>query len=428
MGHTKHEGLDADARIQLYLPFAQAPRQFMAVAVRTAGDPERYVNQMREAVRSADPELPISGVRTMEELIEQSVGQRKLSMMLLSLFSGIALVLASIGIYGVMSYSVTQRSRELGVRIALGARRADVLRLVLRQGMSLALIGIGIGVAARAHSHAADREPALRRAGERSAHLRGRGPAARQHGADCQPRAGPARHAGGSGGGAARGVTTYARRLGLFSGTMAVIGGIIGGGIFRTPAVVAERVGSPGLILAAWIVGGGVALIGAFCFGELGQRSPRAGGGYVYLREAWGPLPAFLYGWGLLLVIASGAIAAVAVTFADYAVALTGQSPRLTLPLAIGAIFLLSAINYVGVRPGAIVQNLFTVLKLAALAALIVAGLAGGLPAVSAESIRPSRRRSAPRWCRSSSPTAGGSRPTSSRRRWSARSGTCRAR
>jgi len=179
-------------------------------------------------------------------------------------------------------------------------------------------------------------------------------------------------------------VTTYARRLGLFSGTMAVIGGIIGGGIFRTPAVVAERVGSPGLILAAWIVGGGVALIGAFCFGELGQRSPRAGGGYVYLREAWGPLPAFLYGWGLLLVIASGAIAAVAVTFADYAVALTGQSPRLTLPLAIGAIFLLSAINYVGVRSGAIVQNLFTVLKLAALTALIVAGLASGLPAVSA--------------------------------------------
>jgi ABC-type antimicrobial peptide transport system permease subunit len=120
----------------------------MAVAVRTAGDPERYVNQMREAVRSVDPELPISAVKTMDDLIEQSVGQRKLSMMLLSLFSGIALVLASIGIYGVMSYSVTQRSRELGVRIALGARQSDVLRLVLRQGMSLALIGIAIGVGA----------------------------------------------------------------------------------------------------------------------------------------------------------------------------------------------------------------------------------------------------------------------------------------
>ena len=117
---------------------------------------------------------------------------------------------------------------------------------------------------------------------------------------------------------------TYARRLGLFSGTMAVIGGIIGGGIFRTPATVAERVGSPGLILGAWIAGGAVALVGALCFGELGQRRPKAGGGYVYLRETWGPLAAFLYGWALLLVIATGAMAAVAVTFASYALALAG--------------------------------------------------------------------------------------------------------
>ena len=101
-------------------------------------------------------------------------------------------------------------------------------------------------------------------------------------------------------------MTTYARRLGLFSGTMAVVGGIVGGGIFRTPAAVAERVGSSGLILAVWVAGGLVALAGALCFGELGQRRPRAGGGYVYLRETWGPLPAFLYGWALLLVIASG--------------------------------------------------------------------------------------------------------------------------
>src|SRR2546427_8550555 len=123
-------------------------------------------------------------------------------------------------------------------------------------------------------------------------------------------------------------MTTYARRLGLFSGTMAVIGGIIGGGIFRTPATVAERVGSPTLVLAAWIVGGVVALIGAFCFGELGQRRPKAGGGYVYLRETWGPLAGFLYGWALLLVIATGAIAAVAGTVAHYALALAGPPPR----------------------------------------------------------------------------------------------------
>src|SRR6059036_822734 len=166
-------------------------------------------------------------------------------------------------------------------------------------------------------------------------------------------------------------MTTYARRLGLFSGTMAVIGGIIGGGIFRTPASVAERVGSPGLALSAWIVGGVVALIGAFAFAELGARRPQAGGGYVYLRETFGPLPAFLYGWGLLLVIATGAIAAVAVTFADYTLSLIGLPRAYSVPLAIAAIVFHSAINYVGVRPAAITQNTFTILKLAALAILI---------------------------------------------------------
>jgi putative ABC transport system permease protein len=148
VGHTKHEGLDAETRLQLYLSYRQAPVPFLALAARTAGDPERWVNPLRQAVRAIDPDLPISNVRTMDELLELSVGQRKLSMMLLSLFSGIALLLASIGIYGVMSYSVSQRSRELGVRIALGAGRADVLRLVLRQGMSVALMGIAIGLGA----------------------------------------------------------------------------------------------------------------------------------------------------------------------------------------------------------------------------------------------------------------------------------------
>jgi basic amino acid/polyamine antiporter, APA family len=163
---------------------------------------------------------------------------------------------------------------------------------------------------------------------------------------------------------------------------MAVVGGIIGGGIFRTPATVAERVGSSGMVLIAWVVGGVVALIGAFCFGELAQRRPRAGGGYVYLRETWGPLPAFLYGWTLVLVIATGAIAAVAVTFANYALALAGFSDRFTVPLAVGTIVLLAGINYVGVRPAAITQNIFTVLKLVALATLIAAGLFLAAPTV----------------------------------------------
>ena len=175
-------------------------------------------------------------------------------------------------------------------------------------------------------------------------------------------------------------MTTYARRLGLFSATMAVMGGIIGSGVFLGPQIVAARVGGAGLTLVAWVVGGVIALAGAFCFGELGARRPRAGGGYVYLREAFGPLPAFLYGWALLLVIATGATAAVAVTFASYTVALLGLPLRAMLPLAIGAIALLSAVNYVGVKPAAVTQNVFTVLKLAALAALVAVGLFASRP------------------------------------------------
>lgn len=161
---------------------------------------------------------------------------------------------------------------------------------------------------------------------------------------------------------------------------MAVIGGIIGGGIFRTPASVAERVGTAPLFLIAWVLGGLVALAGAFCYGELGSRRPKAGGGYVYLRETLGPLPAFLYGWALLFVIGSGAIAAVAKTFAGYFLALTGGPESLTVPVAVAAIVLLVGINYVGVKPAAVTQNIFTILKLTALATLIAVGLTLTVP------------------------------------------------
>ncbi|HVM42956.1 MAG TPA: amino acid permease [Gemmatimonadales bacterium] len=173
---------------------------------------------------------------------------------------------------------------------------------------------------------------------------------------------------------------SYARRLGLFSGTMVVIGGIIGAGIFLNPAIVAERVRTPFLTLAVWVLGGLIALAGAFCFGELGARKPRAGGGYVYLRDAYGLLPAFLYGWALLLVMATGAIAAVAVTFARYLAVLLALPDAAILPVAIAAIIILSTVNYVGVKPGAVTQNVFTLLKLAALAGLIVAGLLVRMP------------------------------------------------
>ncbi len=170
-----------------------------------------------------------------------------------------------------------------------------------------------------------------------------------------------------------------------------VVGGIIGAGIFVNSAIVAQRVKTPGLTLAAWGLGGLIALVGAFCFGELGNRKPRAGGGYVYLRDAYGPLPAFLYGWALLLVMATGAIAAVAVTFARYLAALLGLPAATILPVAVAAIALLSTVNYRGVKPGAVTQNIFTVLKLAALALLIGAGLLvhGAVPAAAAAPVAP---------------------------------------
>src|SRR5256714_15290884 len=168
---------------------------------------------------------------------------------------------------------------------------------------------------------------------------------------------------------------TYARRVGIFSATMAEMGGIIGSGVFLGPEVVAARVGSAGLTLTAWVLGGIIALAGALCFGELGARRPRAGGGYVYLRDAFGPLAAFLYGWALLLVIATGATAAVAVTFASYTVPLLGLPARATLPLATAAIVLLSGVNYVGVKPAAATQNAFKMVQLGGLARLVAAAL-----------------------------------------------------
>lgn len=169
--------------------------------------------------------------------------------------------------------------------------------------------------------------------------------------------------------------TTYARRLTLFDGIMVVVGGIIGAGIFLNPAIVAQRLPTTTLVLGAWAIGGAIALIGALCFGELGSRRPEAGGGYVYLREAFGPLPAFLYGWTQLFVINTGGIAAVAMTFAYYAGDLFGVGAAFTKPLAIGSIVLLTGINYFGIKPGSITQNIFTVLKLLAVAVLTVAGL-----------------------------------------------------
>jgi len=168
---------------------------------------------------------------------------------------------------------------------------------------------------------------------------------------------------------------SYARRLGVFDATMLVVGGIIGAGIFLNPAVVAQRAPTAGLVIGVWVLGGAVALAGAFCFAELAALKPVAGGGYVYLRDGLSPIVGFLYGWTELLVINSGGIAAVAMTFASYGTDLTGAGSGAIAPVAIGAIMALSVVNLLGIRPGAAVQNVLTVLKLAALAALILAGL-----------------------------------------------------
>lgn len=146
VGHAAHEGLAADPRVQLYVPYTQVGTGSLTLAVRTTGDPTRLVGPIRAAVRSLDPDQPIAQIATLEQLMEDAVGQRRFSTVLLGLFAGIALLLASIGIYGVVSFDVAQRSQEMGVRMALGAERGTVLLLVMGRGMRLVLIGVGIGV------------------------------------------------------------------------------------------------------------------------------------------------------------------------------------------------------------------------------------------------------------------------------------------
>ena len=164
-----------------------------------------------------------------------------------------------------------------------------------------------------------------------------------------------------------------ARRLGPFDATMLVMGGIIGSGIFINPYVVARHVHTPALILLAWIAGGGVALLGAFAYAELASLRPETGGQYAYLRDAYHPAVAFLYGWALLLVMQSGGMAAVAATFAKYAVELTGI-PMSDSLLAAVSLAILTIINCLGVRSGTNTQNALMLLKLAAIVVLIVAG------------------------------------------------------
>jgi len=167
---------------------------------------------------------------------------------------------------------------------------------------------------------------------------------------------------------------SFRRALGRFDTVMVVVGGIIGAGIFINPYIVAQRLDSPALVLAAWLAGGVVALCGALTFAELGALFPQAGGHYAYLRDAYHPLAGFLYGWALLLMIEGGAIAAVAITFAEYTLRLWGRTGGAT-SIAVAGIVVVAAVNYLGVKPGSRVLNTFVVLKLVPLGLLIGAGL-----------------------------------------------------
>src|SRR5438034_6964821 len=184
--------------------------------------------------------------------------------------------------------------------------------------------------------------------------------------------------------------------LGIFSATMLVAGGVIGSGIFRKPGVMAAQVGSPEVLLGVWLLAGVVSLLGTLSNAELASMMPQTGGQYVFLRRAYGPFVAFLYGWALFAVIQSGSIAAVSYVFAEYAtqfVPLPEASAPLAgfalhLPfigdiapfkdlgvkaLAAAVILLLTMVNYAGVRFGGVVQNIFSIAKLSGMLGLAVA-------------------------------------------------------
>jgi putative ABC transport system permease protein len=144
---VKMEGLNTDSnRVQSYYPYNQNPSGSMSIVVRTFGDPTALSNGVRQQVLAIDPDQPIYSVQTMGQIWTDSIAPDRLFLMLLGTFATVALILAAVGIYGVMAYSVTQRTHEIGIRMALGAAQSNVLSMVIRQGMKLALAGLGLGL------------------------------------------------------------------------------------------------------------------------------------------------------------------------------------------------------------------------------------------------------------------------------------------
>jgi len=146
VGDMRHRGLDLDPKPEYYLPHNQQPYRGMILAVRSAQDPRSLTSTIRREISRLDPDLPAANVRTLEQVTADSIAPRRLSVVLISIFAAVALVLASVGIYGVMSFLVVQRTHEMGVRMALGAQRSDVLRLVIGRAAKLVLIGTALGL------------------------------------------------------------------------------------------------------------------------------------------------------------------------------------------------------------------------------------------------------------------------------------------
>jgi predicted permease len=148
VGDTRADGIEENIYPMIYWPYFQFPQNFNSFVVRADGDPTRLIAPIKERIWSVDKTLPISRIATMDQLISDSLARRRLYLILLSVFAGAALLLAAVGIYGVMSYSVSRRTNEMGVRIALGAQATDVLVLILKQGLGVATLGMAIGIAA----------------------------------------------------------------------------------------------------------------------------------------------------------------------------------------------------------------------------------------------------------------------------------------